>query len=448
MKKVVVLILVVLIVGGMVGCSQQKEFDTAELESRAEALVENMIRGDFKEARADFSREVADILTEEVLKEGWDTTIEPLGSYIRRVSTTSTTNNQQLTVKVLLEYEGNGVLVTTVFNTKGQVTGLRTTYEEIKEAEGANSLLESDVTIAGDPGLPLKGKLTLPDGVDNPPVVILVHGSGASDMDEAISGNTPFKDIAQGLADRGIATIRYNKRYYQYPEAAEKLGNAITLEDEVLEDVYTAIELAKADERINSKEIYVLGHSLGGSLAPAIADRYPELAGIISMAGTLRPLYEVSYDQVLEAAEAIRPTLSDQDKELLEQQLKQVEADIKTLRNLPEDLSDNTKLLDLPVKYWRSIIQYSGERYIDRVSLPILVLQGDADFQVYPEVDYVLWQEKLSNRNNATLHLYPGLNHLMMPTQNKRDLSEYAVKSKVDNQVMDDIAEFIHHNES
>lgn len=78
--------------------------------------------------------------------------------------------------------------------------------------------------------------------------------------------------------------------------------------------------------------------------------------------------------------------------------------------------------------------------------MPMLILQGEADFQIYADVDYPLWQEKLADRDNVVFHLYPGLNHLMMPTQNKRDVSEYQVKSNVDQQVIDDIAAFVKNN--
>lgn len=442
-RGVLVLLTIAFILVSVTSCSSRTDFDIPALEAKAEALVENMLEGNFEDARVDFSDDVLAVLTEDVLKEGWVTTVEPLGSYVGHVSTDHRLEGKYCIINVLSQFEGNGVLVTATFDANGKIAGLRTTYQEIGNLETKAALNEIEITITGDVNYPLAGILTMPDNVDKPPVVILVHGSGASDMDETISGNTPFRDIAYGLAERGIASIRYHKRFYSYPQAASELGNSISLEQEVLEDVYAAIELAKTDNRIDTEGIYLLGHSLGGSLAPAIAHKHPELAGIISMAGTLRPLYEVSYDQVQEAAEAMRPTLSDTDKSLLEEQLKQIEGDVEMLRNIPATISEDTRLLDLPVNYWRSLGQYNGLNYIDRIAMPILVLQGEADFQVYHDVDFTLWQEKLTGRENAVLRLYPGLNHLMMPTQNKRDLSEYVVKSKVSEEVIDDIAVFI-----
>ena len=121
----------------------------------------------------------------------------------------------------------------------------------------------------------------------------------------------------------------------------------------------------------------------------------------------------------------------------------QVETSVKVLREELEAQPDDELLLGIPVRYWKSNKEYCGENFIDQVEMPVLILQGDTDFQVYPEKDYVLWQETLAGRDNAVFHLYEGLNHLMMPTQGKRDITEYSVKGHVDEQVIDDIAEFI-----
>ena len=60
---------------------------------------------------------------------------------------------------------------------------------------------------------PLNGLLTLPDNTEEKvPAVVLVHGSGASNMDEKVMKLTPFKDLAEGLAEKGIASVRYDKR--------------------------------------------------------------------------------------------------------------------------------------------------------------------------------------------------------------------------------------------
>ena len=306
--------------------------------------------------------------------------------------------------------------------------------------------------MSGHPDFPLSGVLTFPENAERPPVVVLIQGSGSSDRNETIYENKPFQDIAWGLAQSGIASIRYDKRYYTYPQAA---ASSVTIEAEVLEDLEAALTLAENDPRLDSERVFVLGHSLGGMLTPDIAAAHPELAGIISMAGSLRPLWEISWDQNQEAAKAARPALSDEENRLLDEQLAQVKADVETLRSLadegslagltplPDSLNENSQLLGIPLSYWSSLERHSAMAAVGRIHLPVLILQGDADFQVNPDIDYPLWQEALAGRDNAVFHLYPGLNHLMMPTRGQRDLSEYAVRQTVSEQVIQDIAAFI-----
>ena len=71
------------------------------------------------------------------------------------------------------------------------------------------------VIIGEGTAFPLNGKLTFPDGVSGPvPAVVMVHGSGSSNMDEQVMKLTPFRDLAEGLAKQGIASIRYDKRSF------------------------------------------------------------------------------------------------------------------------------------------------------------------------------------------------------------------------------------------
>ena len=451
MKRTPVALAIILVAVCLMFCactSGRTDFDTARLEAKTTTIVENLLAGDYQAVTDAFAPELLEQLPAASLQAGWEQMVNPSGDYLGQESLTSNIDGNRCTVAALLRFANNGLLVSVTYDSKEQVIGMWTNYQIIDAPDADANYSEVDITVAGDPTLPLRGKLTLPKDVEKPPVVILVQGSGSSDMNETIYSNAPFRDLAWGLAEQGIASIRYDKRYYTYPDKAVELTNAVTIDDEVLSDVYAAIELAQNDDRVDGEQIFVLGHSLGGMLVPAIAANHPELAGVISMAGTLRPLYEVSYDQSMEAAETLRPTLSEQELAILEAQLAQIEADMQVLRDLPTNptLDPDTTLLGIPAIYWYSLEQYEGEKYLPQISMPMLILQGEDDFQVYADVDYPLWQEKLADRDNVVFHLYTGLNHLMMPTQNKRDVSEYQVKSSVDQKVIDDIAAFINNN--
>ena len=114
---------------------------------------------------------------------------------------------------------------------------------------GREEKAESDIFDRIDLALPvpslngaLPGELTIPKGEGLYPVVILLQGSGSSDKDETLGKLKPFRDIAEGLAEKGVAVYRFDKRSYTY--GAELATNKqITLQDEYLEDAVNAVRL-------------------------------------------------------------------------------------------------------------------------------------------------------------------------------------------------------------
>lgn len=421
-------------------------FDLAAAEAAASEAADRLKGGEYQSVADTFDATVAASLNAEQLKQSWEELLSNLGGYVERVSVTSEEQQGYFIVKVMERYEKNGLSIQIAYNPDGQISGLTTAYQKLDEdtPETTDTYAEEVITVSGDPNLPLDGLLTLPAGVEKPPVVILIQGSGSSDKNETIgaAANKPFADLAHGLAEQGIASIRYDKRSYTYPEAFRTL-ESLTMEKEYLEDVSAAIALAQADSRLDTEHIFVLGHSLGGMMTPRIAYDHPELGGIISMAGSLRPLWEITYDQNVEAVETLRGTLTGNDLKTLEAQMEQVEQDIAVLRGDFSDRADSDILLGIPVAYWKSLRDNAGTDFIDKIDLPILALQGSADFQVSPEKDFQLWVDTISPRPHTSCLEYKDLNHLMMPTTGKRDISDYDAEAHVDTQVILDIAEFI-----
>ena len=272
-------------------------------------MADAMHDGDFAAVTALFNEQMNHALTEEALKNAWDSTVISLGAYQGRVSSTAVRQKDICTVSVLERYENSGLSIQISFDGASRIQGLFLTYADLSafpdEADTVpavpEGVREEAILVSAHPDFPLSGVLTLPENAKQPPVVVLVHGSGPSDRDETIYENKPFRDIAWGLARSGIASIRYDKRYYAYPQAA---ASPVTIEAEVLEDLEAALALAENDPRLDRERVFVLGHSLGGMLTPDIAAAHPELAGIISMAGSLRPLWEISWEQNQEAAKA------------------------------------------------------------------------------------------------------------------------------------------------
>ena len=78
-------------------------------------------------------------------------------------------------------------------------------------------MITEKIVVGKNTAYPLNGLLTLPEKTVKPvPAVVFVHGSGSSNMDEKIGRVTPFKDLAEGLARHGIASVRYDKRSFAH----------------------------------------------------------------------------------------------------------------------------------------------------------------------------------------------------------------------------------------
>lgn len=287
----------------------------------------------------------------------------------------------------------------------------------------------------------LPGVLTLPKDRKNIPIVILVHGSGPQDRDETIGPNKPFRDLAWGLAERGIASIRYDKRTKVYGAGYAEGGG--TYDEETVDDALAAVELAKTLSIINPREIYIIGHSLGAMLAPRMAERSKELVGVIMMAGNARPLENLLLEQVayIASLQGLSPEVEKQIEEL-----KQQVANIKKLGI--KDFDESIPMpFGSPRSYWEFSNQYKQVEVAKKLSLPMLFLQGERDYQVTMH-DFGLWRSGLSGKSNVYFKSYPALNHLFHEGSGKSTPMEYNQEKHIPGYVMDDIAHWINDKNS
>ena len=302
---------------------------------------------------------------------------------------------------------------------------------------------ERDITLGAD-GYKLPATLTLPKravGKDacKVPCVILVHGSGPHDRDETIGPNKPFRDLAWGLAERGIAVIRYEKRTKVYNVACVPAGRELDYDTEAVDDVVAIVEQARALPELAPDSVYVLGHSLGGTLAPRIAERSKGLAGIIILAGLARPL-EDALEEQFSYLSSLTDSSADAKAQLDEQ--KQQLANVKKLGT--EEFDETIPLpLGQPRSYWQFANAYKPVEVAAKLKLPIFVLQGERDYQVTME-DFGLWRSGLLHCKNTYFKSYPKLNHLLQEGSGKATPLEYSQASPVPAYVMDDIVSFLH----
>jgi dienelactone hydrolase len=267
--------------------------------------------------------------------------------------------------------------------------------------------------------------------------VVLVHGSGANDRDETIGPNKPFKDLAWGLASRGIAVLRYEKRTLHYAQQMAEEFFSFTAWDETIHDAVLAADRLRQDSRIDPLQIYVLGHSLGGYLAPRIGQMDPRLAGLIILAGGTRPLEEAFIEQIT----YIRSLETEQSEVIpqTETWLRQAER-IRSLT--PADSSAKLRLMGASPVYWLDLKEYDPPALAASLSVPILILQGKRDYQVTLE-DFGRWKSALGNDSRVRFRLYSQLNHLFISGQGRITPAEYQNAGHVSLNVVEDITAWI-----
>ncbi|MGC4120159.1 MAG: alpha/beta fold hydrolase [Myxococcales bacterium] len=281
---------------------------------------------------------------------------------------------------------------------------------------------------------PLPGTLTLPKGKASLPAAILIHGSGPSDRDEAMGPNKTFRDLAWGLASKGVAVLRYEKKTRQYQgEMAEYVKG---IEQEYLEDVRSAVDLLAKTPEIDPKRIFLVGHSLGAMVAPKAALDDPRVRGVVLLAGPTRTDGQVHLDQ--------HRYLMDHGWDVPKEQqaafLAEAEAVAKKLDdpNLkPEDVVDG-----IEGSYWLDLRQYAKGGFAPKLDVPVLVAQGERDYQV-TLVDFDGWKKALEGKKKVAFKLFPGLNHHFMPGTGPSTPQEYDRPNHVAREVIEEVAGFV-----
>lgn len=409
------------------------------LFSKANSFFDLFAAGKFEEAHNYFSDEGKTKVSAENLKQFWASMENQLGKAKSIDATGSKTQGEYyaVTVNGVFEYNTQDFLL--LFDKSEKLVGMHLlpkaiTYRSPGYAD--TTLYTEKSTYIQSPGHQLAAVITIPKNISKFPVVVLVHGSGPNDMDETIGPNKPFKDIAAGLAVNGIASVRYVKRTVIYPQ---EFGKAFTVKEEVLDDALQAIALAKTIEGADPTNIYLLGHSLGGMLAPRLATLAPDLKGIILAAAPARKLSDIIIDQNKYLVVQMKDTT-----QATQQKLNEAIAEIeKTKLTKLGKMKPDSLLLGLPASYWVDLNNYDQVATAKKLTKQrILIIQGTYDFQV-PETDYHIWNEALVNQDNVTLKLYPELNHLLSLQFERGTASQYQKPANVEQRVIEDIAAWI-----
>jgi dienelactone hydrolase len=411
----------------------------AVAERFAQAFIDEQ---DFAQARADFDATMQSVMSEQQVEATWAGLNAQFGDYQGRADAyVSDTVDKYIRVAVPVTFEQAELLMRVVVDsTNGQISGLffvpAAEYTPPAYAD-PDTFEESELTIGEGGAWELPGTLTMPKGDGPFAAVVLVHGSGPNDRDETIEANKPFKDLAWGLASQGIAVLRYDKRSRVYGAQLATM-NDLTVKEEVIDDALAAVELLRRTDKIDPQRIFVLGHSLGGMLAPRIAEADGDLAGLIILAGATRPLEDVIIEQTEYLASLSENTSPEAQRQI--DAIQQAVAQVKALT--PEDAGQPGLIIGAPASYWLDLRDYDPAATAARLSTPMLVLQGERDYQV-TLTDFAGWQAALSSRSDVQLKTYAALNHLFIAGAGPGTPAEYATAGNVEEMVIEDIAMWI-----
>lgn len=403
----------------------------------AAAMIDSLAKGDFIGAERDFDESFKLKVPPEKLQAAWRTMTSLAGAYERQLRAATEEAGQSVRVRIICDFEKFPLEVTVPFTQELRINGFsfRLVYTGLPGYADGEKFTEEPLSFSSQ-GTELKGTLTLPKGPGPFKAVLLVHGSGPNDQDSTIGPNKPFRDIAAGLASRGTAVFRYEKRRGIPPGIA---AAEYTVKEEVINDALAAAAALRGDRRIARDGLYLMGHSLGGQLAPWIARLDGNMAGVISAAGLVKPLGETMLRQKI-YLKGLDGTVTDEERAEIEAARKQAE-----LIDGPE-LNENTPAKDLPgglsPEYFLTLRGYEPVGTAAGLKLPLLILQGERDYQVTMD-DFRLWREGLAGKADAVLKSYPGLNHHFIYGEGPGGPDEYLLQGNVAEEVITDIAAWL-----
>ena len=433
-----------LLAGGIIAGAQ----NTPGIENLARNLTHQMAAKQFEAVSGRFTPTMSSALPEPKLAQIWTSLTQQVGDFQSIADVTTQEDHGFQVALVTTQFVRTTLTLKWVFDTQGKVAGFFITPGSAAAAWTPPAYAESakfhEIAMSvGSVPWQLKGTLALPNGPGPFPAVVLVQGSGGSDEDETIGPNKPFRDLAWGLASRGIAVLRYNKRTYQYGWQIAAKDAGFTVNQESVEDARAAVALLATQSWIDPKHIFVAGHSLGGMLAPRIAAGEPRVAGLIILAGNTRPLEQIVVEQLRYIAGLQGRITPEAQKQIdaAEQSARQIES-----ASLQPDSRVNFAGANVPGSYFLDLRTYRPAEVAAGLNIPMLILRGERDYQVRAE-DTAGWKKALAGKPGVTFIDYPGLYHLFMtstsPGSGLATPADYQHPGHVAEPVVRDIAQWV-----
>ncbi len=413
-----------------------------DLTASAHQVVDLMAKGDYPGVEARFAASVRPMVTAQRLGAAWQSILDDAGAFRSQGETRLERGTAGSAVYVTCTFDREVLLAKVVFTPEGELAGLFFQPVLAPKPLGPaayvrpDSFVEKDVTV-GSGRWALPATLSVPKGAGPFPAVVLVHGSGPLDRDETLGPNKPFRDLAWGLASQGIVVLRYDKRTFAHGDLLRPVPPDFTVQDETVNDALAAAALLRGTPGVNPAKVFLLGHSLGATLAPMIAERDPKLAGLILLAADTEKAEEALLRQTAYLLSQGGANPADQQKKLEE-----IRKAFTPLRQPAKSVAPDTAIMGVPVGYWRDLDACDPLAAARKLSIPMFFLQGGRDYQVPPD-QMQAFQTALSGKREVTFKLYPKLNHLFIAGEGQSGPKDYAVPGHVDQEVVDGVAAWI-----
>ena len=294
---------------------------------------------------------------------------------------------------------------------------------------------EQEIEVGSGP-LAVPGTLSLPRTPGPRPSAVLLAGGGPFDRDETSGPNKPLKDLAWGLAGRGVAVLRFDKITHAHRERIAGISG-FTMTDEYVHHAVAAVALLRAHPAVDAARVFVVGHSAGGKAAPRVAAAEPGVAGIVVMAGDTQPMHRAAI-RVLRYVASLSPKAAREMRATIET----VEQQARVIDD-PGFAADSGTVLGAPASYWLDLRAYDPVAVAATLERPVLILQGGRDYQVTVADDLPAWQAGLEHRPDAAIRVYAADNHLFFRGEGPSTPADYETADHVDPEVVADIAAWL-----
>jgi dienelactone hydrolase len=334
---------------------------------------------------------------------------------------------------------GESPSATSAPDTSTEAPTTDTTFAFTVPGGGAGDFDETEVTVGAEP-YTVPGTLRVPEGAtpESPvPGALIVGDFGPNDEDGTVLGRKPLRDLGEGLAERGVATLTYEKRTFTYQDDLATDPSVGVLADTV-DDAASALDILRDAEGVDPDRLYVVGHGFGGSVSPRIAEAGGGVAGLVAVASPARPMQQVLVDESRYLAE-LDGQIDEEEQSrvsLVESQAARIDDPNLAPDVLPGDALGASGL------WWLDQRGYDAATAVANAQVPALVILGGRDYRAN-ELDQQGWRVATDASGLVRLEVIDDLDHQLAAGEGPSTSDDYASAAKVDPRVLDSIVAFI-----